>query len=58
METDFASVNPENAVFWSEPTKPSGRGEEESRAGARNQVVISLDQKEWKVPQRALDTLD
>ncbi|NXJ27308.1 NSE4A protein, partial [Dicrurus megarhynchus] len=31
-----------------EPTKPSERGEEESRAGARNQVVISLDQKEWK----------
>lgn len=30
-----------------EPTKPSGK-EEDSRAGARNQVVISLDQKEWK----------
>ncbi|NWT12176.1 NSE4A protein, partial [Vireo altiloquus] len=31
-----------------EPTKPSGRGEEDGRAGARNQVVISLDQREWK----------
>ncbi|OWK55980.1 Non-structural maintenance of chromosomes element 4 A [Lonchura striata] len=32
-----------------EPIKPSEGGEEEdSRAGARNQVVISLNQKEWK----------
>ncbi|NXD36265.1 NSE4A protein, partial [Copsychus sechellarum] len=30
-----------------EPLKPSG-AEEDSRAGARNQVVISLDQKEWQ----------
>ncbi|NXH99207.1 NSE4A protein, partial [Pachycephala philippinensis] len=31
-----------------EPTKPSGRGKEDSRAGARNQVVISLDERELK----------
>ncbi|NWZ16269.1 NSE4A protein, partial [Agelaius phoeniceus] len=31
-----------------EPIKPSEGGEEDSRAAARNQVVISLDQKEWK----------
>ncbi|NXQ27354.1 NSE4A protein, partial [Alaudala cheleensis] len=31
-----------------EPTKPSGAGEEDSRAGARNQVIINLDQREWK----------
>ncbi|NXO80286.1 NSE4A protein, partial [Sitta europaea] len=31
-----------------EPLKPSGGGEEDSRAGARNQVVLSLDQKEWQ----------
>ncbi|NXE91286.1 NSE4A protein, partial [Menura novaehollandiae] len=31
-----------------EPTKPSGRGEDDTRAGTRNQVIISLDQKEWK----------
>ncbi|NXQ02689.1 NSE4A protein, partial [Vidua macroura] len=31
-----------------EPIKPSEGGEEDSRAGARNQVVISLDQREWK----------
>ncbi|NXN77978.1 NSE4A protein, partial [Bombycilla garrulus] len=32
-----------------EPLKPSGGGgEEDSRAGVRNQVVISLDQKEWQ----------
>ncbi|NWY69070.1 NSE4A protein, partial [Erithacus rubecula] len=30
-----------------EPLKPSGP-EEDSRAGARNQVVMSLDQKEWQ----------
>ncbi|XP_005048753.1 PREDICTED: non-structural maintenance of chromosomes element 4 homolog A isoform X1 [Ficedula albicollis] len=30
-----------------EPLKPSG-AEEDSRAGARNQVVLSLDQKEWQ----------
>ncbi|XP_062352316.1 non-structural maintenance of chromosomes element 4 homolog A isoform X1 [Cinclus cinclus] len=30
-----------------EPVKPSG-GEEDSRAGARNQVVLSLDRKEWQ----------
>nr|XP_054493506.1 non-structural maintenance of chromosomes element 4 homolog A isoform X3 [Agelaius phoeniceus] len=31
-----------------QPIKPSEGGEEDSRAAARNQVVISLDQKEWK----------
>ncbi|NXX70766.1 EID3 inhibitor, partial [Spizella passerina] len=31
-----------------EPVKLSQGGEEDSRAAARNQVVISLDQKEWK----------
>ncbi|TRZ22476.1 hypothetical protein HGM15179_004610, partial [Zosterops borbonicus] len=31
-----------------EPTKPSGAGEEDNRAGARNQVIIRLDQREWK----------
>ncbi|NXS86987.1 NSE4A protein, partial [Erpornis zantholeuca] len=38
----------EDALPVIEPTKLSGRGEEDTRAGARNQVVISLDQKEWK----------
>ncbi|NXO38645.1 NSE4A protein, partial [Locustella ochotensis] len=31
-----------------EPTKPSGGAEEDSRPGARNQVIIRLDQREWK----------
>ncbi|NXE69699.1 NSE4A protein, partial [Calcarius ornatus] len=31
-----------------EPIKPSEGGEEDSRAAARNQVVISLGQREWK----------
>ncbi|NXK63957.1 NSE4A protein, partial [Sylvietta virens] len=31
-----------------EPTKPSAGGEEEIRTGARNQVIIKLDQQEWK----------
>ncbi|NWV14137.1 NSE4A protein, partial [Ptilonorhynchus violaceus] len=31
-----------------EPTKPTGNSEEDRRAGARNQVIIRLDQKEWK----------
>ncbi|NWR45501.1 NSE4A protein, partial [Regulus satrapa] len=31
-----------------EPLNPSGAEEEDSRAAARNQVVISLDQKEWQ----------
>ncbi|XP_005520864.2 PREDICTED: non-structural maintenance of chromosomes element 4 homolog A [Pseudopodoces humilis] len=31
-----------------EPIKLCQGGEEDSRAGARNQVVLSLDQKEWK----------
>lgn len=53
VDTDFTSVNSENAVFCSEPTKPSGAREEESRSGARNQVVIKLDQREWQVPRRA-----
>lgn len=57
METDFTSVNPEDAVFWSEPTKPSGAGEEDNRAGARNQVIIRLDQREWKVPLNTLEQL-
>ncbi|NWW74473.1 NSE4A protein, partial [Climacteris rufus] len=31
-----------------EPTKPSGRGEDDGSAGARSQVIVTLDQKEWK----------
>ncbi|NXR45985.1 NSE4A protein, partial [Hippolais icterina] len=31
-----------------EPTKPNGGAEEENRAGARNQVIIRLDQREWQ----------
>ncbi|XP_057237154.1 non-structural maintenance of chromosomes element 4 homolog A [Malurus melanocephalus] len=31
-----------------EPTKPTRGGEEDNRTGARNQVIVTLDQKEWK----------
>ncbi|NXY18493.1 NSE4A protein, partial [Atrichornis clamosus] len=31
-----------------EPMRPSTRGEDDVRAATRNQVVLSLDQKEWK----------
>ncbi|NXO23297.1 NSE4A protein, partial [Cisticola juncidis] len=31
-----------------EPTKNSGAGEEDSKGGARNQVIIRLDQREWQ----------
>ncbi|XP_063261254.1 non-structural maintenance of chromosomes element 4 homolog A [Prinia subflava] len=38
-----------------EPTKSSGAGEEDGRGGARNQVIIRLDQREW---QEIIDTLE
>ncbi|XP_058666564.1 non-structural maintenance of chromosomes element 4 homolog A isoform X1 [Ammospiza nelsoni] len=38
----------EDALPIIEPVKPSEGGEEDSRAAAQNQVVISLDQREWK----------
>ncbi|KAM4669000.1 non-structural maintenance of chromosomes element 4 homolog A isoform 2-T2 [Amazona ochrocephala] len=47
-ESDFMSIKTGNAVFCTEPSEDNEEREDGRSAGARNQVVLSLNYKEWK----------